>query len=160
MLHCSDSNCLQFTCCLCTTEVTRGCSCTWNRHICYVLSCEPKFPKCVAVVFVCCVVCGFFSPFSYHSDSANLQAQDCFIYDAWFLCMTVLLRRRRRRGRRENVPPPRHPRVSPYWFWSLVDVTPRQKCHLDESLLAQAGTAQHWWQKEEFHVDQINTDVK
>lgn len=39
-------------------------------------------------------------------------------------------------------------------------LTPRQKCHLDESLLAQAGTAQHWWQKEEFHVDQINTDVK
>lgn len=50
--------------------------------------------------------------------------------------------------------------IFPYWFWSLVDVTPRQKCHLDESLLAQAGTAQHWWQKEEFHMDQINTDVK
>lgn len=39
------------------------------------------------------------------------------------------------------------------------DVNPRQKCHLDESLLVQAGVARRR-QKGEFHADQINTDVK
>lgn len=142
---------------LCTTEVTRGCFCTWNRHICYVLSCEPKFPKCVAVVCLLCSVWGFFPlqlPFWFSKPaSARLLYLRCLI----FMYDSFAEKKKRKKGKSSSSP---SPPCFPYWFWSLVDVTPRQKCHLDESLLAQAGTAQHCWQKEEFHVDQINTDVK
>lgn len=48
----------------------------------------------------------------------------------------------------------------PYWFWHACDVNMHQQCHLDKSLLVEAGVAQQWWQKGEFHTDQINTDVK
>jgi len=59
---------------------------------------------------------------------------------------------------KKQVPPPPS-MFPPLIFWRSFDTNLRQKCHLDESLLVQAGVARHR-QKGEFHADQINTDVK
>ena len=62
-------------------------------------------------------------------------------------------------GGKKKFPLPFFPHVSPIDFGCCFDVHPCQKCHLDKSLLVQAGIARHWWQKGEIHADQINTDV-
>lgn len=120
-----------------------------------------EIPKmCRSCVCFLCSVWVFFPlqlPFWFSKPaSARLLYLRCliFMYDSF---AEKKKKKKRKKGNCSSSP---SPPCFPYWFWSLVDVTPRQKCHLDESLLAQAGTAQHWWQKEEFHVDQINTDVK
>lgn len=158
----SHQGCLQFP--QCTTDVTRSCSCMklacpLHRSWCVTLTdvdwSSLKMLQLTKVFLEASInkqLVSFFS--SLHPIWFSKPANTGVIYLCWcILCMAVLLR-----GKKSSSFPS-SPRF-PHWFWRCLQVNLCQKCHIDKSLLVQAGIALHWWQKGEFHADQINTDVK